>query len=383
MNSEIWSSLPEEIIVLVLAKLPTLTIGRFRAVCKQWKSLLSPSLAFQRITPFVHPCSTPAFLIGRLHPSHWVNSLNSNLYLLQSLPNSHMYRLSLDFLAPDSINVVTACKSVLCCSKNGAPTSFYICNPVTKTCKELPPSIQLRQYDFVGLAFDVSTRLCILVIGRTVIMAEENHMVVEIYDSEINSWTTLQIKTPKTVYPLGEGVYSRGTFYWINSTYLGVSRCRFDVAAFHVKERHWDVIRHPQRPYGPYSNHLYYWRLSGYDGKVVLVYTKGLCLWELDEDNRDEEENRQRWLELAALPKKLCGEVRCGGVVNDISSQRCTQVVVNSSGWILVHLPRNKLVVFDGLGRMMQSIEGRQLTTFTQTYPTSVRAFEVNNVWWP
>lgn len=378
MNSEIWDSLPEELLVLVLAKLPILTIGRFRAVCKQWKSLLSPSLGFRRITPFVHPSSTPAFLIGRLHPSHSLNSLNNNLYLLQSLPNSHIHRLSLEFLAPDSINVVTACKSVLCCSKNGSPTSFYICNPITKTCKQLPPPIQLRHYDFVGLAFDVSTRLCILVIGRSVIMTEENNMVVEIYDSETNSWTRLQMNTPKSVYPLGEGVYSRGRFYWINSTYLGVSRCRFDVVAFDVKEGHWDVIRHPQRPYVPYSNHLYHWRLSGYDGKVVLVHTKGLCLWELDE-----EERKNRWLEVDALPRKLCAEVGCGGAANDISSQRCTQVVVNSSGWILVHLPKNKLLVFDGAGRTMQSIEGKQLTMFTQTYPTSVRAFEVNNVWWP
>ncbi|GLJ34678.1 hypothetical protein SUGI_0697460 [Cryptomeria japonica] len=378
MNSEIWGRLPEELIIIVLAKLPTLVSGKFRAVCKQWNFLLSPSQCFQRIIPLVHPCSTSTFLIGRLHPSHWINSLNNNLYLIQPVRNSHVYRLSLQFLGPDSINVVTSCKSLLCCSKDGAPTLFYICNPVIKTWKELPPPAQLRRYDFIGLAFDGSTRVCILIIGRSLIVGEENKMVVEIFNSQTNVWTKLQINTSRSVNPFGEGVYSRGRFYWLNSTYLGLNRCRLDVVSLDVTNKYWDVIRHPQLSDRSLSQIFYHWQLTGYDGKVVLVYNKDLRLWRLNEGDGDE-----RWSELPELPRRLCGEVSHAGIVNDFGSLRCAQVAVNSSGWICVHLPRNKMVVFDGEGRVMQNIEGRQMAMFTQTRPTSVRAFEINNVWWP
>ncbi|GLJ34677.1 hypothetical protein SUGI_0697450 [Cryptomeria japonica] len=195
------------------------------------------------------------------------------------------------------MNVVTSCSSMLCCSKDEALTLFYLCNPVTKTWKELPHPTQLRRYDFIGLAFDGSTRVCSLIIGRTLILGEENNMVKE---------------------------------------------------------------------------------LTGCDGKVVLVYSKDLRLWRLNEDDGDE-----RWSELPELPRRLCRQVLYTGSVNDFGSQRSAQVVVDGSGWICVHLPRNKMVVFDGEGRVMQTIEGRQMAMFTQTRQTTVRAFEINNVWWP
>ncbi|GLJ34671.1 hypothetical protein SUGI_0697390 [Cryptomeria japonica] len=377
MNSEIWCRLPEELLVIVLAKLPTLLTAKFRAVCKQWKFLLSPSQGFQRIIQFVHPCSTPAFIICRLYPSHRINSFNNNLYLLQPPSNSHLHRLSLKILAPDSINVVASCKSVLCCSKDEAPTLFYICNPVTKTWKELPPP-KLRRYDFIGLAFDGSTRVCILIIGRTLIIGEESNVVVDVFNSQTNAWTKLQMNTVIFVCPLGEGVYSRGRFYWVNSTYLGLNQCRLDVVSLDITKKHWDVIRHPELTDRFLSQSFYHWQLTGYDGKVVLVYSKDLRLWRLNEDDREE-----RWSGLPELPRSLCSEVVYTGIVNDFGSQRSAQVVVDSSGWICVHLPGNKIVVFDEEGRLMRTIEGRQMAMFTQTRPTSVRAFEINNVWWP
>ncbi|KAH9309617.1 hypothetical protein KI387_037528, partial [Taxus chinensis] len=90
MNGEIWSGLPQEILMLVLAKLPTLNIGKFRVVCKRWKFLLSPpGNALKRISSAVSPCNpSPAFLIGGLCFSHMKKSVMNDLYLLQSVPTS-------------------------------------------------------------------------------------------------------------------------------------------------------------------------------------------------------------------------------------------------------------------------------------------------------
>ncbi|GLJ34672.1 hypothetical protein SUGI_0697400 [Cryptomeria japonica] len=113
-------------------------------------------------------------------------------------------------------------------------------------------------------------------------------------------------------------------------------------------------------------------------GWTLYRLIKDLRLWRLNEDDGDD-----RWSGLPELPRSLCEEVLNGGIVNDFGNQKCAQVVVNNSGWIFVHLPRKQMAVLDGEGRMIQSIEGTQMTMFTRSCPTSVRAFEINNVWWP
>eukprot|EP01018_Ginkgo_biloba_P028393 Gb_19347 [translate_table: standard] len=196
---EMESEISDDLLILVLARLPTLVVGRLRAVCRRWNLLLSSNNAFQRLTSNVPLSSNSAFLVGRLRPSHWINSLNNNLFVLgQGFPTSHPHRLSLKFLSSsDSINVVASCKSLLCCSKDEAPNLFYICNPATRTWIQLPPPNDLKVWDFIALAFDSSTRHCTLVIGRKHIMQEQNNTIVEIYDSETNAWTKLQMTTKR------------------------------------------------------------------------------------------------------------------------------------------------------------------------------------------
>ncbi|GLJ24017.1 hypothetical protein SUGI_0457520 [Cryptomeria japonica] len=161
MGHKIWSRLSQELLLLVLAKLPILAIGKFRVVCKQWTFLLSPPANnFKSISSAVSSCnSSPAFLIEGLSFAHMKNFVLNDLYLLQSAPTSRRHRLSLDFLGALNGSVVTSCKSLLCysCYDKGAPDApslFYICNPVTRTWKMLPPLVELRsRQDFIGLDF--------------------------------------------------------------------------------------------------------------------------------------------------------------------------------------------------------------------------------------
>eukprot|EP01018_Ginkgo_biloba_P022209 Gb_00878 [translate_table: standard] len=151
------------------------------------------------------------------------------------MPTSPLHRLSLDFLPLNFITALASCKGLLCRSIDGTPYVFYICNPATRTWLKLPAPNELKVWDFIALTFDFSTSRCSLDIGRKYIMQEQNNTSVEIYDSDTNSWTNVQMTIKKSVYPQGEGVYSKVIFYWINASHLGLTMSVYDVVAFKVE----------------------------------------------------------------------------------------------------------------------------------------------------
>ncbi|XP_057830097.2 F-box protein At5g49610-like [Cryptomeria japonica] len=291
MDVQVWSKLPEELLMRNLSDLPSLIMRKFVVVCKSWRTQFQQSQLSVPLSLF------PAFLIGSLH-SH--NDYD-NLYLLQSPVTYPLRKLSLDFLATSG-HVVTTCKSLLCyvsyprsfifkdtkSSICGPSDLFSICNPITRTWKRLPPPIQLRSdTHFIAMSFDPCARRCLLVIGvNNNTGGDRNQLVMEIFDSQSSTWTKLEMDMPLSVFPKGEGLYSRGSFYWINYNPLDQSSrpmFRYDVAAYNVAENRWDVIRRPETGKDiPEFEYHCCWKLTGYDGKVVMVDQIDMSLWELN-----------------------------------------------------------------------------------------------------
>lgn len=162
---------------------------------------------------------------------------------------------------------------------------------------------------------------------------------------------------------------------------------RNDVAAFNVAEKSWDVIKQPEN--------FCYGKLTGHDGNVILVDDKDLSLWKLNEDAGNEK--GYCWLELEVFSRSLYEEfiLNQRNVVHSFSRQRnphvnvgssysYSQVVVNSCGWILVHIYQKMLVVADREGRVMRRIKGKLLKVFEQAAsPLPLHGYEINNIWWP
>ncbi|GLJ24793.1 hypothetical protein SUGI_0474060 [Cryptomeria japonica] len=249
MNSEIWSKLPQELLMRIIAQLPTLFSARFRAVCKGWKHLLSPEFNYQMLQSTVVQSSFPAFLISGVRYSNTRNLVQEDLSLLQALPSLRMYKLPLNFCPYELNSVVTCCRSFLCCfGLMERKSTLFICNPMTRTFKTLP-SISLLRIDFCGFSVDASTRTFILVMGlNNCINGVRNNMEINMYDSESDRWTQMWMSIPLSIAPIGEGVYSRGRFYWINVNHSVQGwTTRFDVAIFDAAANHWTTIRPPQR----------------------------------------------------------------------------------------------------------------------------------------
>ncbi|GLJ24783.1 hypothetical protein SUGI_0473920 [Cryptomeria japonica] len=377
----------------VLSHLPTVIMRKFMVVCKSWRT------EFQQSQLSVPLCLSPAFLIGGLH-SHNDYHVH-HLYLLQSLPTYPLRKLSLDFLATCGI-VMTTCKSLVCHVSFGScfnfddiresicSHTFSICNPITRTWKRLPP---IRSYrDFIAMSFDPCARRCLLVVGETNnTRGHRNQLVMEIFDSQSSTWTKSEMDVPLSVFPNGEGLYSRGSFYWINYTPLDQSirpMFRYDVVSYNVAENRWNVIRRPETGTDvPEFEYHCCWKLTGYDGKVVLVDQVDMSLWKLNIEGCE----GPSWSELQAFPRSLYEETvslgnkrRANGGLNVGSIY--PRIIINSCGWVLVYQCSKKLVVFDAEGRMVRSIEGILLKAIERepkSYQIQLYAYEINNVWWP
>ncbi|GLJ24800.1 hypothetical protein SUGI_0474180 [Cryptomeria japonica] len=385
MDIQVWNKLPEELIMRVLSHLPTIIMIKFMVVCKSWRT------QFQQSQLSVPLCLSPAFLIGGLHVRYDNNPAVHHLYLLQSLPTYPLRKLSLDFLATCG-HVVTTCKSLLCYHSYRGVSGWdgIICNPITRTWKRLP-HVQFRPR-FIAMSFDPCSRRCLLVIGVSDNYGgHRNQLVMEIFDSQSSTWTKSDMDVPLSVSPVGEGLYSRGSFYWINCTSFDLSsqpKFRYDVVAYNVAENRWDVIRRPEtRTDVPEFEYHCYWKLTGYDGKVVLVDEIDMSLWKLNIEGCGE----PSWSELQAFPRSPYEEIVSRGNKRRANRRldtrfRHPQIVINSSGWVLVYQYSKKLVVFDAGGRMVRSIQGKLLKAIEEESVSSripLHAYDTNNVWWP
>ncbi|KAH9307985.1 hypothetical protein KI387_035896, partial [Taxus chinensis] len=158
-------------------------------------------------------------------------------------------------------------------------------------------------------------------------------------------------------------------------------------------QRRWDVIKQPIRPDAPDSEFLCFWKLTGYDGNVVLAYSKELRLWKLNEYGED----TYSWSELPPFPRSMYEEViSSGNIANNVGSLRRLEwkrnghlerrvpprIIANSCGYVFVHLHKNKLAVFNAQGELIESIQGPPLRIFEQSEPRPF-AYEINNVLWP
>ncbi|KAH9293360.1 hypothetical protein KI387_041434, partial [Taxus chinensis] len=84
----------------------------------------------------------------------------------------------------------------------------------TVACRPSDSNIYSR-HNFVRLGFDTYTRRCSFVIGinkREIIPG--GLLVVKIYDSKGDEWTTFHTINALSSAPTGEGVFSVGSFYW-------------------------------------------------------------------------------------------------------------------------------------------------------------------------
>eukprot|EP00253_Pinus_taeda_P020316 PITA_20316 len=322
----------DDLLRSILAMLPVRDVARMRIVCKRWKDLLPHGDALQRIVPNFSVNSIAAFLIQL----YWVPIIRRQGRI-----------------------IVDAWRSMCFCMRNEDRLDLSICNPATRTWRQLPrPDHNDPNWDFSAMTFDPTLRRCTVLLGyNNVHERGGNLMVLEIYDSESNAWTRVSMEAPRFIQPRGKGLYSNGKFHWIiqwNAMYFMV--------ALAIAERSWTEITLPEvcRSICYYPASL---SLSDCDGGVVLIRhgEKGgdIRMWRRLNDGGE-------WCEDEIWRPK--GHEKL--------------YVVANKGWVMMNsIVDGQMVVY------LRNLEQKTTYKIPFRYIGDFRffhsAFESNNVWWP
>lgn len=290
MEQEIWKDFPEDLYDAVIARLPIATFFRFRSVCKKWNSLVT-SISFSRHFAEVQRIY-PWFYAIVHDTTYGIDTTNGGALYDPSLKKWHHPSIS---VPRSKIFLTVASAGGLVCLLDINNRNFYICNPLIKSVKELPPrSVSLWSRVAVGMVLTEN----VANYGYKVVWLGCNgdH---GIYDSVQNSWSRQgslpqSIKLPLSLNFRSQTVCIGSTLYFVRTNPDGILTC--DVAT--------DIWKQFIIPLPLYiTDHT----LAVYGGKVMLVglLTKNaatcVCIWEL-------QKMTLLWKEVDRMPNISCLE---------------------------------------------------------------------------
>lgn len=216
------SSLPLDLLRIVLYRLPTILLLRLRSVCKEWRDIIDD----------------PQFAT-----IHTMSGVESPRILLRSAPNGGMEP---QFAMDDEFLVTSLPKSVVCSWLYGAGASChglicfehlgngatYLLNPLTREIVSLSgtdPSRARRRTHWIAMGVDPLTcRYKILRVSFPTAKDGADRMKwAEVLEQGSRSWREIESVPPSTL--IGKPVVSAGSIHWIVSG-EGCRITSFDIA---------------------------------------------------------------------------------------------------------------------------------------------------------
>ncbi|KAL3726851.1 hypothetical protein ACJRO7_031709 [Eucalyptus globulus] len=292
-------SIPEEIVVDILLRLPAKSLGRFKCVCKRWRSLISnpgfvrshlqrlkarDSIPSQRIIVGGNPLKTVDYEAldgcgkGRLVVPHWIKI----------------------FWVP---RIVGSCDGLVCLIDR---SSFHIYNPTTREYIELPGSDVVDQNKlfygfrselFYGFGYDSQSNDYKIVEGVSLGGVDWD---VAILSLKSGSWRRIQVQFEEEshleVFGMG-GVYWNGALRWCAS--YGNLRQRGMIMSFDLSEEkfHWEL------PFPEVDGKIDFVGL-GIHGASLFIYSSSqdprIEAWIMDEHGRGG--SWTKWFSIDCIP---------------------------------------------------------------------------------
>ncbi|PIN11310.1 hypothetical protein CDL12_16091 [Handroanthus impetiginosus] len=329
MEEHIWREFPEDLFEAVIARLPIATFFRFRSVCRKWNSLLT-SQSFSQQCAQVKQSQSWFYTITH-------ENVNTGAIYDPSLKKWH--HPTVPALPTKLIVLPVASAGGLICFLDIGHRSFYVCNPLTRSFKELPArSVNVWSRVAVGMTLNgdsASSGYKILWVG-----CEGEY---EVYDSTKNSWTCPGSMPPNIKLPLAlnfrsQAVSVDGTLYFMRSRPDGI-------LSYDMKNGTWKQFVIPAPP------HLTDHTLAECGGRIMLVglLTKNaatcVCIWEL-------QKMTLLWKEVDRMPNIWCLE---------FYGKHVRMTCLGNKGLLMLSLrsrQMNRLVTYDLSSREWLKVPG-------------------------
>lgn len=341
MDSRIWSKLPQRLLDRVLAFLPPPAFFRARAVCKRWYGLLF-SNSFLELYIHVSPRHHWFLFFNQKTPliktTSYIYTTNNNSirsaaaatccegYLFDPHELS-WYRISFA-LVPSGFSPASSSGGLVCwVSDHAGAKTLILCNPVTGSLSQLPPTLRPRLFPSIGLKV-TPTAVDVTVAGDDLI----SPYAVKNLSSEsfhidaggfFSLWGTTSSLPRLCSLESGRMVQVNGKFYCMNYS-------PFSVLAYDISANAWFNIQAPMRRFLRSPS-----LLDSY-GKLILVAAveksklnvpKSLRLWSLQACGTV-------WAEIERMPQQLYAqfaEIEAGNGFDTIGHGEFIVIVIRGS----------------------------------------------------
>ncbi|XP_073061858.1 LOW QUALITY PROTEIN: F-box/kelch-repeat protein At3g61590-like [Primulina eburnea] len=290
--------LPDDLLERILAYLPIASIFRAGCVCKRWHEIVT----------------SKRFLWNSSHvlaQKPWYFMFTSSDepvgYAYDPILRK-WYGIDLPCIETSSWFIASSC-GLVCFMDNDSRSELYVCNPVTKCCKELnePPGPKFSDYSALAVSLNhVSHNYMVSIVKSKQVPGNffQWDLSIHLYDSSTITWATT-LSEILTGWRAGdESVICDGVLYFlIYSTGGGAPENRHGLIMYNLRNRSPHGLL--MRSFIPVPCSLTCGRLMNLKEKLIMVggigrqdrpdIIKGIGIWVL---------NGTQWQEAARMPHK-------------------------------------------------------------------------------
>ncbi|CAI9782112.1 unnamed protein product [Fraxinus pennsylvanica] len=246
------SSLPEDVIVVILSRLPVKALLRFKCVCTRWRSLISSSFfASLHLDRSIANPARHSLLVHELRRRNKHMSLD----LLTSSPNENLnlgldraYTFGPELIYAGSIN------GLICMLGNSAD-SLLIWNPSSRMFKTLPLG---RHTDpsclSIGFGWDtISDDYKVVKIGSNYEDGKLRRTWSEVWSANLDSWSEVEIDQNFGLLKNSCDVIVKGFAYWFAEDGFESDRISL-IASFDMRTEVLKLVPVPDSLVGPQND---------------------------------------------------------------------------------------------------------------------------------
>ncbi|KAK0591644.1 hypothetical protein LWI29_005443 [Acer saccharum] len=232
VESLVTASLPPELIVDILLRLPVKSLCRFRCVSKSWIALITHS-RFVKLHLARSKSQRLIISYGSLY-SIDLESLSKN--------DDNVVALEIDFPKrelnpdPDPLMCICSCNGLLCILN--APNDLLLYNPSTRECKVIPEYASRNIYDpptLHGFGYAES------IDDYKFVKLDQPGNIVEIYSLRKDCWTSVQNDFRFSGNFYKGGFPLNGAIHWVITTFEGSVL----IGAFDLVEEKFKILPPP------------------------------------------------------------------------------------------------------------------------------------------
>ncbi|XP_006345622.1 F-box/kelch-repeat protein At3g61590-like [Solanum tuberosum] len=289
--------LPDDLLERILARLPIASIFRAGCVCKRWHEIVKSGRFLWNSSRFLSHKPWYFMFTSSEKPIGYAYDPTFRKWYVIELP----------CIWTSSCFISSSC-GLFCFMDNSRTDQLYVCNPITKCCKNLeePPGFNFSDYNALAMVVNRKTRCYSVTIVKSKHIPEnffQCDVSIHIYDSGTTTWMTCLTDVLTGWRGGDESVICDGVLYiMIYSTGIGGSENRHGLITYNLSSRSCTML---MRSFIPVPCCLTCGRLMNLNEKLVMVggigkrdcpdIIKGIGIWTL---------NGMEWQQIARMPHK-------------------------------------------------------------------------------